>query len=96
MNSTQLYKNLAKQSGITNKQAKLVVNSIINLIIYELNQNSNFTIPKICKIIKITKPAKPEKKMNCPLVKKEITIKAKPIRCVVKFKASKYLKDVIN
>lgn len=95
MNATQLRQRLAETVGITNQQAKAVLEALSSTAVEQANTVGVFTIPGICKITKAHKPAKPERKMISPLTKQEITVKAKPAYNVVKVKPIKALKEAI-
>lgn len=96
MSATQLRQALADAAGITAPQAKLVLDTLSNLTVSEVNETGSFTVPGVCKVVKVHKPAKPEKKMISPLTKQEITVKAKPACNVVKVRPVKALKDAIQ
>lgn len=96
MTPAQLRQLIAERSGISVQQAKLVLETLFSITVEQTNNIGTFTIPSICKITKVQKPAKPERKMMSPLMKQEITVKAKPAYSTVKARPVKLLKDAVS
>merc|ERR1712226_347933 len=77
-----LFKVLAEQNGLKTKEIKTVVEGLVEIATKEVKRVNKFTIPQLCMIKTRVKPAtKAGKRMAFG---KEVMVKAKPAKTVVK------------
>merc|ERR1719261_618953 len=73
---------LAAEHEMKNKEVAGIINSLVSVATAEVKKNGIFTIPGLCRIKTRVKPAtKAGKKM---IFGKEVVVKAKPAKTVVK------------
>lgn len=95
---TELLNVLSEQAGVSRKEAGNVLLALGNVIEGHIRRSAvgSFTLPGIAKIVVIHKPATKARKGINPFTGEETTFKAKPARNVVKIRALKRLKDMVN
>lgn len=89
LTQTQVLKELAAACGISNKQAKAVVEKLVELAIRETKKNGLFILPGIGRLKKVERKARTGRN---PATGATIKIPAKK---VVKLTLAKSLKDAI-
>jgi DNA-binding protein HU-beta len=89
LTQTQVLKELAAACGISNKQAKAVVEKLVELAIRETKKNGLFILPGIGRLKKVERKARTGRN---PATGAAIKIPAKK---VVKLTLAKSLKDAI-
>lgn len=95
---TQLLKTIADSVGITKKQVSSVFEELNDIIERHVKKRSagEFTLPGLLKVRVVRKPATKARKGINPFTKEPTVFKAKPARNVVKIKALKRLKDMVE
>ena len=100
LTKTEILNSLAESTGLNKKQVTSFFESLAELIKSELNKgkktdDSQFTIPGLCKIVTKFKPATKEHPGINPFTKEEIMVKAKPASQSIKIRPLKGLKDMV-
>ena len=96
MSKSDVYKELAKTTGLEAKQITAVFAALEELVKSELSkQDGEFVIPNLVKLRLIDKPATKATKKPNPFKKGEMMdVKAKPASVVVKARILKGLKEI--
>jgi len=89
MTQSQVLDALAKETGLTKKDVKGVIDAMADLAIKEVKKNGQFTINGIGKLVKMHRKARMGRN---PATGEAIKIKAKT---VVKFRVAKAAKDSV-
>jgi DNA-binding protein HU-beta len=89
MTQTALVRALAEAGEITNKQARLVLDSLSGLAVSEVKKNGVFVLPGIGRLVRVDRKARMGRN---PATGESIKIPAKK---VVKFRVAKAAKDSI-
>jgi DNA-binding protein HU-beta len=89
MTQTQVIKEIAEGAGLTNKQAKAVVDKFVEIAIRETKKTGLFVLPGIGRLKKVERKARIGRN---PATGEKIKIPAKK---VVKLALAKSLKDAI-
>jgi nucleoid DNA-binding protein len=84
-----------KNSGLSRKDVKSVVESIVEIGHKELKKTGVFVLPGLVKLLVVKKPATKERKGINPFTKEPTVFKAKPARKVIKGRPVKAAKDAI-
>ncbi|MBX9587062.1 MAG: HU family DNA-binding protein [Gammaproteobacteria bacterium] len=89
---------LADFTGLTKKECASVLEGLSNVIAKSLSPRAigEFTVPGLMKIRRIKKPATKARKGINPFTGESMMFKAKPARNVLKFRALKKLKEMVN
>lgn len=89
---------LADYTGLTKKECASVLEGLSNVIASSLSPRSvgEVTLPGLLKIRRIKKPATKARKGINPFTGETMMFKAKPARNVLKFRALKKLKEMVN
>ncbi|MBM3862383.1 MAG: DNA-binding protein [Verrucomicrobia bacterium] len=95
---SQILEIIANQTGLSRKQCGAVVDSLTEVIEAHVRKNAvgQFVLPGMLKITTVRKPAVKARKGINPFTGEETTFKAKPATTVVKVRALKKLKDMVN
>lgn len=98
MTKSEIIRTIAEENELTNKQAAGVLESLLNVIERHIKPRSvgQFVLPGAFKIEVKRKPATKERESVNPFTGEPMTIKAKPARNVVKVKALKKLKEMVD
>ena len=89
MTTTQLIRALAEANGLTNVQARGVMDTLASLAVQEVKKNGLFVIPGIGRLVRVDRKARMGRN---PATGESIKIAAKK---VVKFRVAKSAKDAI-
>lgn len=89
MTQTQIVRSLAEGAGVTNKQARALVDGLSALAIAEVKKNGLFVVPGIGRLVRVDRKARMGRN---PATGETIKIAAKK---VVKFRVAKAAKDAI-
>ena len=81
--------------GLTRKQVKAVMDTLVEIGHKELNRQGVFTVPGFAKFTVIRKPAQKARKGINPFTGEPTTFKAKPARKVVRARPVKAAKDAV-
>ena len=94
---TEIYRNIADSTELTQKQVAAVFDSMSTMIKKDLSSRGpgSFTIPGLLKVTVVKKPATKEREGVNPFTGEPTIFKAKPARRVVKARALKGLKDMV-
>ena len=84
-----------RNSQLSRKDVKSVVESIVEIGHQELKKNGVFVVPGLVKLLVIKKPATKARKGINPFTKEPTVFKAKPARKVIKARPVKAAKDAI-
>jgi len=84
-----------KNDGLTRKDVKGVVESIVAIGYQELKKNGVFVVPGLVKLLVVKKPATKARKGINPFTKEPTVFKAKPASKVIKGRPVKAAKDAI-
>merc|ERR1712185_332491 len=82
MTKGTLLKAIATEHDLKTKACSNVLNSLVTVATAEVKKNGIFTLPGICRIKTRVKPATKAGKKN--IFGKEVVVKAKPAKTVVK------------
>merc|ERR1712014_52516 len=93
MSKGALLKTIATEQGFKSKTCSQVLNSFVNIAAKEVKKTGVFAIPGLCRIKTRTKPA--TKAGTRVMFGKEMKVKAKPAKTVVKVFAAAALKKQI-
>jgi nucleoid DNA-binding protein len=94
---SEVYRELADNSGLTRKQVAAVFDGMSGLIKRDLSGRGPgvFTVPGLMKIKVVKKPATKARKGINPFTGEPMVFKAKPARKAVKVLALKGLKNMV-
>ena len=84
-----------RHTGLTRKDVKGVVESIVSIGYQELKKTGVFVVPGLVKLLVVKKPATKARKGINPFTKEPTIFKAKPARKVIKGRPVKAAKDAI-
>jgi DNA-binding protein HU-beta len=84
-----------RHTGLTRKDVKGVVESIVAIGYQELKKTGVFVVPGLVKLLVVKKPATKARKGINPFTKEPTVFKAKPARKVIKGRPVKAAKDAI-
>ena len=84
-----------RNTNLSRKDVKGVVESIVAVGYQELKKNGTFLLPGFAKFVVIKKPATKERKGINPFTKEPTIFKAKPARKVLKARPVKAAKDAV-
>ncbi|NRA43395.1 MAG: HU family DNA-binding protein [Oligoflexales bacterium] len=89
---------LAETCGLSKKEIVQVFDNLNELINIDLGKKGPgvFNFPGLMKIVRVTKPATKARKGINPFTKEPMVFKAKPARNVVKVRALKSLKEMVQ
>ena len=89
---------LAETCGLSKKEIVQVFENLNELINIDLGKKGPgvFNFPGLMKIVRVTKPATKARKGINPFTKEPMVFKAKPARNVVKVRALKGLKEMVQ
>ena len=89
---------LAETCGLSKKEIVQVFENLHELINIDLSKKGPgvFNFPGLMKIVRVTKPATKARKGINPFTKEPMVFKAKPSRNVVKVRALKGLKEMVQ
>jgi nucleoid DNA-binding protein len=99
LTKAEIFKTIADDAGLMNKQVKQVFLSLQNLLYGSIDKKGygEFVIPELAiKVRRVTKAATKKRKGRNPFTGEEVVIPAKPARQVVKTVAMKALKEVVK
>ena len=89
MTQTQLIKEIAEATGVANKVAKQILESLSTIAVRETKKNGVFVVPGIGRLVRVERKARLGRN---PATGASIKIPAKK---VVKFRIAKAVKDAI-
>lgn len=92
----QMISALALKCGLNRKQVEQVLDELFQLMIAELKRRQSFVFSGMIKMLVVKKAAKPEREGVNPFTGEKIKFKAKPSTQVVKMRALKRLKEMVN
>lgn len=94
LSKTQVFTEIAENTGLTRKQVASVMDELESLIERSVKKRAlgEFTIPGLLKITTVKKPARKARKGVNPFTGEETTFKAKPASIAVKVRPLKKLK----
>jgi nucleoid DNA-binding protein len=97
MTKTAMLEQIAGNTGLTKKQASLVLDELAILIESHIKKGGagQFTFPGLMKIEVRRKPATKARRGINPFTGEETTFKAKPARNVVKIRPLKKIKEMV-
>jgi len=97
-NKTQIVGDIAESTGLTRKQVSSVIEGLGCVIERHVKKGSvgEFVLPGLLKINTVRKPATKERKGINPFTGEETVFKARPARTVVKVRALKKLKEMVQ
>ena len=89
---------LAESTGLSKKQVSQLFEALSGLMHVDLSKKGPgiFNVPGLMKITRVHKPATRARKGINPFTGEPMTFKAKPARSVVKVRALKGLKEMVN
>lgn len=90
---------IVDDTGLTRAQVASMLDSLSYAIECQIGPKAaagHFTIPGLCKVVRTFKPAKKARKGINPFTGEEAMFKAKPAHYVVKVRALKKLKDMVQ
>ncbi len=99
LTKNEILNQLAERTELTKKEVGMVLEELSNLIGDELTNKKGartFNLPGLLKIYVQHKPATEECEKLNPFTKEMMTVKAKAAHDVVKVRALKALKDVVQ
>lgn len=95
---SEIYTNIATETGLTKKDVAAVFDSLAGQIKKNLGGRAGpgvFTVPGLLKMRVVKKPARPARMGVNPFTGQEMMFKAKPASKAVKIVALKGLKDMV-
>ncbi len=97
-NKTQIVGDIAEGTGLTRKQVGSVIEGLGCVIERHVKKGAvgEFVLPGLLKINTVRKPATKERKGVNPFTGEETVFKARPARTVVKVRALKKLKEMVQ
>lgn len=98
MTKAQLFSAIAEDTGLNKKDVAAVFESLQDQMSRHLKKRAigTFTLPGLAKVVVQVKAPTKARTMISPATGEEITVAAKPRRRVVKVRALKGLKDMIE
>ena len=98
LTKSELLKTISDDTGVAKKEVASVIESLTDIINGHIKDRAlgSFTMPGLLKIEVKKKPATKARKGINPFTGEETIFKAKPARKVVKIKALKKLKDMVD
>ena len=98
MTKAQLFTAIAEDTGLTKKEIAAVFESLQDQMTRHLKKRAvgTFTLPGLAKVVVQVKAPTKARTMISPATGEEIQVAAKPRRRVVKVRALKGLKDMIE
>ena len=98
LTKSQIFSNIVEETGVSKKQVVAVFDALSSLIERSVKPKGAgaFTLPGLIKITAVKKPARKARKGVNPFTGEETTFKAKPAHWVVKARALKKLKDIVD
>lgn len=95
---TQILDEIAQKTELSRKQVGAVLDELTNVIEAHVQKKAvgEFVLPGLLKINTINKPAVKARKGINPFTKEEVMFKARPASTVVKVRALKRLKDMVQ
>ncbi len=98
LTKSQIFAHVSDASGLTKKQVSAVFEELAALIEGSIKPRGPgaFTLPGLLKVNVIKKPAKKARKGINPFTGEETMFKAKPAHNVVKIRALKKLKEMVE
>ena len=85
----------AEQEGLSKKDVKGVLESLVTVGHKELKKSGSFLVPGFAKFVVIKKPATKERAGINPFTKEPTVFKAKPARKIVRARPVKAAKDAV-
>ena len=85
----------AEQEGLSKKDVKGVLESLVSVGHKELKKSGSFLVPGFAKFVVIKKPATKERAAINPFTKEPTVFKAKPARKIVRARPVKAAKDAV-
>ena len=85
----------AEQEGLSKKDVKAVLESLVSVGHKELKKSGSFLVPGFAKFVVIKKPATKERAGINPFTKEPTVFKAKPARKIVRARPVKAAKDAV-
>jgi nucleoid DNA-binding protein len=98
MTKGQIFASIVEETGLSKKNVVAVFDALNNLVERSVKPRAagSFTLPGLIKITAVKKPARKARKGKNPFTGEETTFKAKPAHWVVKARALKKLKDMVE
>ncbi|MDH5544596.1 MAG: HU family DNA-binding protein [Gammaproteobacteria bacterium] len=98
MTKSQMYAQIADETGMSRKDVSGVLDAYSNIINRHIKRNSVglFVMPGMFKVKVITKPARKARKGVNPFTGEEMMFKAKPATKVVKILPLKAMKEIVK
>ncbi len=96
---SEIMNNMAETTGLSKKEIAAVFDALAGQIEAQIGKrggSGQFTIPGLCKIVCQHKPAMPKREVRNPGTGEMVWAKPKPARKVVKIRALKGLKDMVE
>jgi DNA-binding protein HU-beta len=85
----------AEHKGLSKKDVKGVLESLVTVGHKELKKSGSFLVPGFAKFVVIKKPATKERQGINPFTKEATVFKAKPARKIVRARPVKAAKDAV-
>lgn len=82
--------------GLTRKQVKLIVETLVSVGHRELKKNDVFVLPGFAKFVVVKKPARPAREGINPFTKEKQKFAAKPASKGVRARPVKAIKDAVS
>ena len=96
MSKSQLIEKIAAEhEGLSKKNVKGVLESLVSVGHKELKKSGTFLLPGFAKFVVIKKPATAERQGINPFTKEPTIFKAKPARKIVRARPVKAAKDAV-
>jgi len=96
MSKSQLIERItAKHDGMSKKDVKGVLESLVSVGNKEMKKSGTFLLPGFAKFVVIKKPATKERAGINPFTKEPTVFKAKPARKIVRARPVKAAKDAV-
>src|SRR5688500_3236356 len=96
MSKSQLIEKMAAEhEGLSKRDVKGVLESLVSVGHKELKKSGTFLLPGIAKFVVTKKPATIERQGINPLTKEPTVFKAKPARKIVRARPVKAAKDAV-
>ena len=96
MSKSQLIEKIAAEhEGLSKKDVKGVLESLVSVGHKEMKKSGTFLLPGFAKFVVIKKPATKERQGINPFTKEPTVFKAKPARKIVRARPVKATKDAV-
>ena len=96
MSKSQLIEKItAEQEGLSKKDVKGVLESLVSVGHKEMKKSGTFLLPGFAKFVVIKKPATKARKGINPFTKEPMEFKARPARKVIRARPVKAAKDAV-